>query len=138
MYCLQELTERGKAEDIIQSVSPVCLEMANEVLNHAEKEFGKLDRSILFPMADHIEFAIRRIQNKEQISNPLTEDIRILFSKEYQTAQYIKQLLSERLQIEIDEHEIGYIALHIHSAIVDENISSPCRSQGLSVNAYLL
>ncbi len=123
VYCLQELTERGKAEDIIQSVSPVCLEMANEVLNHAEKEFGKLDRSILFPMADHIEFAIRRIQNKEQISNPLTEDIRILFSKEYQTAQYIKQLLSERLQIEIDEHEIGYIALHIHSAIVDENIS---------------
>lgn len=32
-------------------------------------------------------------------------------------------LLKERLQIEIDEHEIGYLALHVHSAIVEENVS---------------
>ena len=31
--------------------------------------------------------------------------------------------MKERLQIEIDEHEIGYIALHVHSAIVEENVS---------------
>ncbi len=123
VYSLQELTERGDAREIIKSVSPVCLELANEVLHRAEKEFGKIDRSILFPMADHIEFAIKRIQNHEQISNPLTDDIRVLFYKEYQIAQCIRQLLLERLQIEVDDHEIGYIALHIHSAIVDENIS---------------
>ena len=29
-------------------------------------------------MADHIEYAVSRIKNHEQISNPLTEDIRIL------------------------------------------------------------
>ena len=35
----------------------------------------------------------------------------------------IRELLKERLQIEIDEHEIGYLALHVHSAIVEENVS---------------
>ena len=123
MYSIQEYTERGKAEDIIQSVSPECLELANEVLNRAEQEFGKIDRSILFPMADHIEFAVKRIQNQEQISNPLTEDIRILFYKEYKVAQCIEPLLMEKLHIKIDEHEIGYIALHVHSAIEDEKVS---------------
>ena len=93
------------------------------MLNRAEKEFGKIDRSILFPMADHIEFAVRRIRNNEQISNPLTEDIRILFYKEYKVAECMKQLLADMLGVEIDEHEIGYIALHVHSAIEEEKVS---------------
>ena len=77
VYSLKELTDRGEAKDIIKSVSPLCLELANEVLDQAEEEFGKVDRSILFTMADHLDFAVRRIQNGEQISNPLTDDIRI-------------------------------------------------------------
>ena len=123
VYSLKELTDRGEAKEIIKSVSPLCLELANEVLNQAEKEFGKVDRSILFTMADHLDFAVRRIQNGEQISNPLTDDIRIMFYKEYKVAGCIRDLLKEKLGIRIDEHEIGYIALHVHSAIVDENVS---------------
>lgn len=123
VYSLEELTERGDAREIIRSVPPECLELAGEVLDRAEAEFGELDRSILFPMADHIAFAVRRIRNNEQISNPLTEDIRVLFHKEFQVAQCMEQLLQERFQLQIDEHEVGYIALHIHSAIMDEKVS---------------
>ena len=123
VYSLKELTDRGEAKEIIKSVSPLCLELANEVLDQAEEEFGKVDRSILFTMADHLDFAVRRIQNGEQISNPLTDDIRIMFYKEYKVAGCIRDLLKEKLGIRIDEHEIGYIALHVHSAIVDENVS---------------
>lgn len=123
VYSLKELTDRGEAKDIIKSVSPLCLELANEVLDQAEEEFGKVDRSILFTMADHLDFAVRRVQNGEQISNPLTDDIRIMFYKEYKVAGCIRDLLKEKLGIRIDEHEIGYIALHVHAAIVDENVS---------------
>ena len=123
VYSLKELTDRGEAKDIIKSVSPLCLELANEVLDQAEEEFGKVDRSILFTMADHLDCAVHRIQNGEQISNPLTDDIRIMFYKEYKVAGCIRDLLKEKLGIRIDEHEIGYIALHVHAAIVDENVS---------------
>lgn len=123
VYSLKELTDRGEAKEIIKSVSPLCLELANEVLDQAEEKFGKVDRSILFTMADHLDFAVRRIQNGEQISNPLTDDIRIMFYKEYKVAGCIRDLLKEKLGIRIDEHEIGYIALHVHAAIVDENVS---------------
>lgn len=123
IYSLRELTDRGEAREIVKTVSPVCLEFANEVLNRAEKEFGKIDRSILFPMADHIEFAIQRVKRNEQISNPLTDDIRILFYKEYKVAECMVQLLWDQLGIRIDEHEVGYIALHVHSAIEEEKVS---------------
>lgn len=123
IYSLMELTERGDARELIKNIAPECLELANDVLTCAEKEFGKIDHSILFPMADHIEFALKRIRSNEQISNPLTEDIRILFHKEFKVAECIKPLLKERFDITIDDHEVGYIALHIHSAIEDEKVS---------------
>jgi transcriptional antiterminator len=53
----------------------------------------------------------------------MTGDIQALFHMEYKTAECIRPILKERLQVEIDEHEIGYIALHIHSAIEDENVA---------------
>ena len=123
VYSLQEQTERGKAMELIKGIEPVYLEVAGKVLAKSEEVFGKIDKRILFPMADHIAFAVQRIRANEQISNPLTDDIRTLFHMEYKTAVCVKDILSEMLQVEIDEHEIGYIALHIHSAIEDENVA---------------
>ena len=42
---------------------------------------------------------------------------------EYKTAECVIPILKEKLQVEIDEHEVGYIALHIHSAIENENVA---------------
>ena len=123
VYSLQESTERGDSEELAKSISPVCLEVADEVLRQSEKTFGRVDRNMLFPMADHIEYAVKRIQNHEQIRNPLTDDIRVLFHAEYKTAMCIQSILQERLSVQMDEDEIGYIALHIHSAIEDEKVS---------------
>lgn len=123
VYSLREQTDRGTAMEIVKEIDPVYLEVAQQVLKEAERIFGKIDWSILFPMADHIAFAVKRIQNNEQISNPLTSDIQALFHMEYKTAECLRPILRERLLAEIDEHEIGYVALHIHSAIVDENVA---------------
>lgn len=123
VYSLKEQTERGKAMELLKGIDPVYLEIAEKVLTKSEEVFGKLDRRILFPMADHIAFAVQRIRANEQISNPLTEDIRALFHMEYKTAECIREILREMVGVEIDEHEIGYIALHIHSAIEDENVA---------------
>lgn len=123
VYSLKEVTERGDAKEIAKSVSPECLEIANQVIQEAEKIFGKIDKSVLFPMADHIEYAVKRMKNNEQISNPLTEDIRVLFHMEYKVAQCIEPLLKEKLGVQIDDDEIGYIALHVHSAIENQKVS---------------
>ena len=123
MYSLQEQTERGKAMELLKGIEPVYLEIAGKVLKKSEEVFGRIDKRILFPMADHIAYAVQRIRENEQISNPLTNDIRALFYKEYKTAECLKEILWEMLQVQIDEHEIGYVALHIHSAIEDENVA---------------
>ena len=122
-YSLKNDTERGSAASLVKSVDPVFLEIANEVLKEAERTFGNIDKRILFPLADHISFAVARMKNGEQISNPLTGDIHALFYKEFQVASVLKKILSDRMQIEIGDDEIGYVALHVHSAIEDEKVS---------------
>ena len=123
-YRLEQETERGSAKELVKGIEPEYLEIADAILTESQKVFGdSIDRGILFPLADHISFAVARIRRNEQISNPLTDDIRVMFYKEYKVASCIRELLKERLQIEIDEHEIGYLALHVHSAIVEENVS---------------
>ena len=123
VYSLQASTDRGDARELANSIQPVFLEIANEVLDTAESTFQKIDRNVLFPLADHIEYAVKRMQNNEQISNPLTDDIRVLFHLEFKAAQCIRPILKERMGVVIDDDEIGYVALHIHSAIQDEKIS---------------
>ncbi len=123
IYSLHKSTDRGNASELVKSISPECLEITGQILDIAEQKFGKIDRNILFPMADHIEYAVKRIKNQEQISNPLTEDIRVLFHMEFKVAQEIVPILRERMGIEIEEDEVGYIALHIHSAIDDQKVS---------------
>ncbi|MDO4312968.1 MAG: PRD domain-containing protein [Eubacteriales bacterium] len=123
VYSLKETTKRGNARELVASIAPECLEIANIVLQEAEKEFERIDRNILFPMADHIEYAIKRIRNHEAISNPLTDDIRLLFHTEYKVALCIVPILKSRMGIDIDEDEVGYVALHVHTAIEKEELS---------------
>ena len=123
-YRLEQETERGSAKELVKEIEPEYLEIADAILTESQKVFGdSIDRGILFPLADHISFAVARIRRNEQISNPLTEDIKVLFYSEFKVAETLKTILRERLQIEIDNHEVGYVALHIHSAIGDEKVS---------------
>ncbi|ETP73055.1 transcriptional antiterminator [Lachnospiraceae bacterium JC7] len=123
VYSLERSTERGNAMNIINEVDPVCLEISDAVLDEAEKVFGIVDRNIVFPMADHLAFAIQRIKRDETIRNPLKDDIRLLFHMEYQVAQTVVDILRQKTGLTINEDEVGFIALHVHSAIVNENVA---------------
>ena len=123
MYRLADDTERGSAKSLARNVPPEFIEMADAVMREAESRFGTVDRRDMLPLADHLSFAASRVRNGEQISNPLTDDIRTLFHSEFKTALLIKDLFRDRLGLSLDDHEVGYVALHVHSAIEDEKIS---------------
>lgn len=123
MYRLADDTERGSAKSLARNVPPEFIEMADAVMREAESRFGTVDRRVMLPLADHLSFAASRVRNGEQISNPLTDDIRTLFHSEFKTALLIKDLFRDRLGLSLDDHEVGYVALHVHSAIEDEKIS---------------
>ena len=86
IYLLQQETYSGSTKEIINNFEPQSLEIASNIIMEAEKKFKSVDKNILYPLSDHIAFALKRIKNNEQISNPLTSDIRALFYDEYEVA----------------------------------------------------
>lgn len=130
VYSLQETSTKGDTSELIKSIAPEYFQMADQILNEAKKQFGKVDRSILFPMADHIAFAVERLKRGEQISNPLTEDIKALFYSEFKIAGMLKEMLKKEKDVEIDDDEVGYVALHIHSALEEESLSVSIQMAG--------
>ncbi len=123
IYSLEKASDRGDAMSIVNHVEPECLEIASAILAEAEKSFGRVDRNILFPMADHLSFAVRRMREGEEIRNPLKDDIRLLFHVEYKVSEIAISLVEEKYGVILTEDEVGFLALHVHASIENENVS---------------
>ena len=50
------------------------------------------------------------------IKNPLLQEVKVLYTKEFQIGRWAKALIKEKLKIDIPEDEVANIALHIHTA----------------------
>lgn len=102
---------------------PIFLEITNEIIQAAKVKFPDIDTNILLPLSDHISFAIERIQKDLIISNPFTEEIRLLNPEEYSIALQARDLIKKYTDICINDDEVGYITLHIHSAISNTKVN---------------
>ncbi|HIS49729.1 MAG TPA: PRD domain-containing protein [Candidatus Gallacutalibacter pullistercoris] len=123
IYVLAPKCDHGNPRELVRRIDPIYLGIANAIIQEAQKAFGKLDTSILIPMADHIAFAARRIQKNAPISNPLTPDIKALFPQEFQIARRGGEIILEQAGISFSDDELGYIALHIHSSLESMQVS---------------
>ncbi len=84
--------------------------------------FGEVDNNILLPLADHMAFAIKRMEEGIELKNPFSKEIKVLFEEEYHVAEKGRELLKEKIGIEINDDEVGYITLHVHTALTREHV----------------
>lgn len=122
-YKLQNEKSSEDSLSVVNNVDPIYFDISNEIILVAEQKFGGIDTKIMLSLADHISFAIERIKNNLNISNPFTSDIRALFLEEYEVALKARDIIKEYTGVTINDDEIGYITLHIHSALTSEHVS---------------
>ena len=123
---IYSLVTRQKQQSVLQVVNgirPEFIEASGKIIDEAEKIFQKVSRDILLPMADHIALAAKRAEENRQIPNPFTPDIRVLFAREYAAALKGREIIREMTGYEISDDEVGFITLHIHAGLSDEQVS---------------
>lgn len=103
--------------------NPIFLEIANAIIQDAKAQFADFDENILLTLSDHIAFAIKRINNDMIINNPFKNEARLLFADEYKIAANAQKYIKDKCNILINDDEISYITLHLHSARTDEKVS---------------
>lgn len=63
-------------------------------------------------LADHIHFAIQRLENHIQLEMPVQEDIKQLYPKEVKEAKRALQIIKDETGFTLDRNEASMIALH--------------------------
>ncbi|WP_139492464.1 BglG family transcription antiterminator LicT [Brevibacillus dissolubilis] len=117
VFVMKDRSEYEKFEEIVTTLPEEHIQVAEEIISHTEKELGvSLHEHIHIALTDHLSFALERLTKGMAIKNTLLNEIKILYPKEFQIGCWAKALISEKLGIEIPEDEVGYIALHIHTA----------------------
>jgi transcriptional antiterminator len=102
---------------------------AIELIRNRTNSF--LNEHIHVALTDHILFAINRLMKGMAIRNPFLMETKALYPFEYEVARDVVALLNEETKVELPEGEIGFIALHIHSAMMNKDLSQVNRHSQL-------
>lgn len=123
-YLMQKSYQKNKkGNQIIDYIDPIYLEIASDIIKLTTETFQTVNHDILLPLADHIYFSIQRMKDNIMPSNPFTDDIRLLFPDEYRVAMEGKEIIKNYTSHIINDDEVGFITLHIHSAISSNKVA---------------
>ena len=107
--------------ELISKIPSSCLEISEEIINFAKFTLGKkLNDIIYISLTDHIAMAIERYKEGVFVSNSLLIDIKRFYPEEYNIGLYALNLIKEKENIKLREDEVGFIAIHIVNAQMDE------------------
>ncbi|ALC92512.1 transcriptional antiterminator [Bacillus sp. FJAT-18017] len=99
-----------------------------------EKVPGTLNEHIHVALTDHLMFTVSRVTNGMEIRNPFLIETKALYPTEYSIAKSVMQVFEERAGIHLPEGEAGFIALHIHSALTNKELSDVNKHSQLVTN----
>ena len=117
-------SEKANYVEILKNVEGEILAVTEEIISLAEDMLEeKLTSNIHVGLSDHISFAMKRMELGIDIVNPFLNEIQMLYTNEYSIAEKGSKIIKEKLNVAFPESEIGFIALHIHSARVNKEVS---------------
>lgn len=107
---------------LVEKTDDMIIAVCEKIIGEAETELGELNNYIHILLIDHVNFAIQRTREGMKIDNPLNEEIRVLFPKEFEIATEGIKLIKRVLGVYLGEGEIGFIAMHLNSARNNVNV----------------
>jgi len=118
------LLNKGNSE-ILNSFDEKIVDTVNQLINQVEKQMNlgiKTDKELFTAIALHLKPAIHRFKNQMNVRNPILEAIKVNYPVAFEAAIKAGKIINESFEININEHEIGYIALHFGTAIEKRNL----------------
>lgn len=133
LYYLEKETEKGFSDDLINEINPFYVEISGHILEMITERFGReaVSDRILLTLADHIAFSIERTQKNLLLANPFDQDIRLIYSDEYEIASRARDYIEKRSGVALPDSEIAYIALYIHASLADSPVSDSMKLPAL-------
>lgn len=124
MFILRSQEEQEQYKQLLPQVDEKLIEVVQEIVLHIMHcNRQPLNEHIHIALTDHISFAIRRFEQDIPIHNPFLYETKEIYPEEYKMAEYAIGRINEAMGVELLMDEIGFVALHIVSALSNRQIS---------------
>ncbi|MDP4095247.1 PRD domain-containing protein [Paenibacillus sp. P96] len=124
MFILTNQEEQEQYKQLIPQVDEKLIEIIGEVIHDIENQVNAaLNQHIHIALTDHIAFAMKRKEQGITIHNPFLYETKEIYPEEYKLAESAVMKIRNKLNIDLGNDEIGFIALHIYSAMTNQHIS---------------
>lgn len=123
-FVLRNLEEQEQYKNLLEYVDEDFIALMGEEIERLETTFrSTLNEHIHVGLTDHLYFAVKRIQQGQGIKNPFLKETELAYPLEYQAAAELAERFDKALGMRIPEGEIGFITLHIHSALTNRDLA---------------
>lgn len=124
MFILRSQEEQEQYKQLVPQVEEKLIEVVQEIVIHImQHSREQVNEHIHIALTDHISFAIRRYEQNIPIHNPFLYETKEIYPDEYAMAEYAIERINEVMNVSMPTDEIGFVALHIVSALSNRHIT---------------
>ncbi|GAA0380986.1 PRD domain-containing protein [Paenibacillus motobuensis] len=116
-FVLDKNYNREAAFDLLADIPKEHLDLIKNIIELAESLLEvQLNDYIYLSLSDHLVYAFKRHEAGMDLSNPLLNEIKGVYPKEYEAALRALELIFESTGIRLAKDEAGFITLHFVNA----------------------
>ena len=109
-YIFKEKVEK-RIRRGINDIEPIYYEITSLLVSKATEQLNtQFYGEIFLAISDHIAFAIKRKKEKIDLPNVVLSETKAIYKNEYQLGLWTIKLIKEKIGIQLEEAEAGYIA----------------------------
>ncbi|MND96671.1 PtsGHI operon antiterminator [compost metagenome] len=124
MFILKNQHEQDQYKQLLPEIDEKLIEIIGEIVLYiANQTESELNEHIHIALTDHLAFAIKRVEQDLLIHNPFLYETKEIYPEEYEMAKYAVDLIQRKLGVDLGEDEVGFVALHINSALTNRHVS---------------
>lgn len=125
IFSIEDEKNQENLKEIYNRVDGEFVAICEEAIAEICEELGEeLNESIHIGLIDHLAVAMKRLKNKEEITNPFIVEIETLYNVEFEMAKKIIKKIQRKYRVKFPKGEVGFITLHIHSARYGKKLSN--------------
>lgn len=117
----QMAPDRTDLLNLLGDVDEESIQMAEEITERSQLDLGKeFTGNFILSLASHIQFLEEKYQDQMEIPKPFHYELKYLYPKEYQVAEWSVDYLNRNYQLKLPEAEISFFTLHFVNALIDQ------------------
>lgn len=131
-YVMQSESHLQQLQTLTNQIDQDVISISEDIISMITNQItADINEHIHIALPSHIQFAVYRLKHDVDIANPFLYEIQSLYPKEYKLAEQAAHLIANHFHIEVPESEVGFLAMHIHSAVYHVPVSDMVKFNNL-------